>query len=397
MLNKLASGHIIFLNQTVGPLFRELVEDSAKTCGQVFLFSGSDQEHLVLDGKLTKIAAPTYNRRSNFTRLFSWAHYFIKALQFVLTLRRNSLLFIVTNPPFLGIIGLLFKLLRKQKYIVLVYDIYPDLLVGMGTLRKGLISQIWSKMNRLVLEHASLVFTIGDDMAYLLENSYDLSRTDAGHSVVVHNWCDVDTIKPLAKQDNTFAINHGQVGKITVLYSGNMGNTHDIESILAVARELKDHEAIHFLFIGEGAKWSLVEKAKADEGLDNITLLPFQPEEVLPISIASGDIGIVAYQPGTEACIVPSKTCYYMAAGLIPLVISGVETDLSRMLVKNGCGMSVRSGDIEELKRTILALADDAELMNQYKLAARVTAEQHFSRRNTEKYFDALNQYDLIN
>ncbi len=280
--------------------------------------------------------------------------------------------------------------------MLLVYDIYPDLLVEMGTLRKGMISKIWSEMNRIVLEQASLVFTIGEDMAHLLENSYDLSRTAPGHAVVIHNWCDVETIKPLAKRENPFAIEHNQVGKITVLYSGNMGNTHDIESILDVARELKDHGTIRFLFIGEGAKWSLVEKTKANEGLHNITLLPFQPEEVLSHSMATGDIGIVAYQPGTEACIVPSKTYYYMAAGLVPLVVSGKDTDLSRMLVENCCGMSVRSGNIDKLKSAILTLANDVELLKQYKVAARENAEQYFSRRNTGQYIDALNKYELI-
>jgi glycosyltransferase involved in cell wall biosynthesis len=175
-----------------------------------------------------------------------------------------------------------------------------------------------------------------------------------------------------------------------------MGNTHDIESILAVARELRNYETIHFLFIGEGAKRPLVERTKVNEGLENISILPFQTEEILPYSMAAGDIGIVSYQSGTEACIVPSKISYYMAAGLVPLVISGKETDLSRMLIKDGCGMSVRSGDIDGMKRAILTLANNGELLKSYKSAARVTAEQHFSRRNTKLYIDALRQYGLI-
>lgn len=396
MSSKLTSGKIIFINQSVGSLFLELVEDSARVCTSAVLYTGTIPYHHVDTANLITITAPPYNRKSNFTRLFSWASFFVKAFLFVLRSRKPSLLFIVTNPPFLGLIGIFFKILRNQKYVVLVYDIYPDLLVGLGVIRKGIISTIWTKMNRLVLENSSLVFTIGDDMALLLENSYDLSRTAAGHAIVIPNWADIDTIKPFEKRSNPFAIEHGQVGKITVLYSGNMGNTHDIESILDVARELKDHERIHFLFIGEGAKCSLVERTKTNEKLDNITLLPFQSEEVLPYSMATGDIGIVAYQPGTEDCIVPSKASYYMAAGLVPLVISGKETNLARLLVKNGCGMSIPSGDIEDLKRAILTLANDGELLNKYKLAARLTAEQIFSRRNTEQYADALKQYGLM-
>ncbi|WP_081702812.1 glycosyltransferase family 4 protein [Desulfuromonas sp. TF] len=396
MPNKQNSRPIIFLNQTTGKLFHELVEDSAKACAQVFLFSGPVSKPSVDNNDLNLVAAPTYNRKNYFTRLCSWIHYFLKAFLFVFTLCSSSLLFIVTNPPFLGLVGLFFKIFRKQNYVVLVYDIYPDLLVGMGTLRNGWISQLWTKMNRLVLENSSVVFTIGDDMAHLLEKSFDLSRTIAGRAIVIPNWSDVDTIKPLAKDNNAFAIEHDQVGKITVLYSGNMGNTHDIESILAVARELRDYEAIHFLFIGEGAKRPLVERTKVDEGLQNISLLPFQSEEALPYSMAAGDIGIVSYQSGTEACIVPSKTYYYMAAGLVPLVISGKETDLSRMLVKNNSGIFVRSGDIDGMKRAILILANNGELLKNYKIAARATAEQHFSRHNIKLYIDALKRYELF-
>lgn len=385
---------ILFLNQMAGPLFRELAEDVAEELGPALLYTGHPHTaHRVGTGQLAIQAAPEYDRRTVLRRLLSWLRYFFAAFMVVAESQRTTLLFIVSNPPFLGLLGYLNKMIRGQRYAVLVYDIYPDLLVGLGTIRTGFISRAWTLLNRMVLEHASLVFTIGDDMARLLERTNDLGRTDAGHAIIIPNWADVETVRPRAKTVNPFAIEHGQVGKVTVLYSGNMGNTHDIESILAVARELKDHETIRFLFIGEGAKWLLVQKTIADEGLDNITLLPFQPEDVLPYSMTAGDIGIVAYQPGTEECIVPSKTCYYMAAGLVPLVVSGTKTDLSRQLVENNCGFWIRTGDTENMTLAILSLAADLELLGRYKATARSYAERFFSRRNTERFIDALRKY----
>lgn len=387
---------IILLNQSTGTLFKELSEDLAKVWNPSVLYTGSRQIRESLEIGLFVRYAPAYDRSSIPKRFWSWARYFVSSLIFSARQPQSALLFIVSNPPYLGLLGLFFKLMRRQRYVVLVYDIYPDVLLSLGTLRNGIISRVWVLLNRIVLEHASLVFTIGEDMASLLDCRCDLSHTVNGYVVPIPNWADVDTIKPLAKHDNPFAIEHGQVGKITVLYSGNMGNTHDIESILAVARDLKHHETIRFLFIGNGTKWSLVEYAKTKEELDNITLLPFQPDDVLPNSMAAGDIGVVAYQPGTEACIVPSKTAYYMAAGLVPLVVSGRETALSRMLVENGSGFFVRTGDIEGMKRTLLVLATDRELLQRYKAAARVIAEKFFSRRNTGQYISVIKQYGLI-
>jgi glycosyltransferase involved in cell wall biosynthesis len=251
-------------------------------------------------------------------------------------------------------------------------------------------------VNQIVLENAELVFTVGEDMASLLDEKYDLGKTKAQRAVVVPNWADIDSISPIAKADNWFAIKHGQLGKVTVLYSGNMGNTHDIESILEVASELRENNLVHFLFIGEGAKRSLVERMKGEKNLQNITLLPIQSEETLPFSIPTGDIGVVAYQPGTERCIVPSKAYYYMAAGLVPLVVSERETDLGKMVVDRRCGVAVLNRDIEALKQAILTLSADKELLQQYKKVARKTAEEYFSRNNTARFVDAIRKHDCI-
>lgn len=380
-----------------GPVFRELAEDLTQVWSPSLLYTGHPHTlRSAGSNGLAVEAAPPYDRRSKSRRLWSWMKYFFRAMQLTARHTGGALLFIVSNPPFLGLLGFLFKLVRGQRYVVLVYDIYPDLLVGLGTIRSGIMSRAWTLLNQLVLKHASQIFTIGEEMAYLLNRTYDLGRTAAGCAIVIPNWADVDGIRPLAKCDNRFAIEHGLVGRITVLYSGNMGNTHDIESILAVARELKDHETIRFLFIGEGAKWPLVEKTIADEDLGNTLLLPFQPEENIPYSMATGDIGIVAYQPGTESCMVPSKTYYYMAAGLVPLVISSRETDISRMLEGHHCGLSLRTGDIEGMKRAILSLAGDRELLSRYKAAARTTVERHFSRSNTKRFVEAFRQFGTM-
>jgi len=394
LLMKSSKMKIVFLNQMAGQLFRELIEDMAKEWSPSLLYSGYPHTTLTQDNESIIFATgPRYDRQSTIKRISSWLHFFIKSFFVVGGQPKSALLFIVSNPPFLGLVGLFFKLDRKQKYVVLVYDVYPDVLIALGTIANGLIAKVWRFINRLTLERAAIVFTISRDMAELLEQSYDFRRTTAGMAVVIPNWADVENIKPLNKMDNWFAIKHGQIGKTTILYSGNMGNTHDIESILAVAIKLRENDHIHFMFIGEGAKSSLVERSIREDCLTNITLLPYQPEDVLPFSLTAGDIGIVAYQPGTEGCIVPSKTYYYMSAGLVPLVFCRSETDLSRMVEENNCEIVVRSGDIDNLANAILRLSEDAALLSSYKLRSRSTAEQFFSRGNTALFVKSIKKY----
>lgn len=382
---------IIFLNQMAGPLFRELAEDLGKVWPQSILYTGHP-DTICRNGNphLNIKTAPVYNRRSYFTRFVSWGNYFFKALWFVWKQPKDSMLFIVSNPPFLGLAGLLFKLIRKQRYVMLVYDIYPDLLVALGKLKRGILSKCWDFFNRLVYENASLVMTIDRDMAKRLEKKFDVLKTDGERVICILPWADINVIKPIDKEQNRFAAKYDLLDKTTILYSGNMGHSHDIKTILEAAKKLKSEPGIHFLFIGEGVKWLLVEKTIQDLQLKNITLLPFQPEEVLPMSMASGDIGVVAYEDGTQGCMSPSKAYYYMAAGLSLLVISEYETDLTRLAEENSCGIWVKKGDIDGMGKAVKELSENPVLLARYKKAARKTAEQFYSRKNSELFVNAL-------
>jgi len=382
---------VIFLNQMAGPLFRELAEDLARDWPGCVLYTGHpDTVGREGTAELEIRAAPGYDRSSNRARLLSWFRYFFAAFRVVWQGPPHALLFLVSNPPFLGLLGLLFRLLRGQQYMVLVYDIYPDLLTGLGRLKPGPVTRAWDALNRLVYERAALVVTIGEDMRRRLERKFDVSKTAAGTITCVPCWADLEFLKPLSKEANPFAREHGLVGKTVVLYSGNMGNTHDIETPLQVARELAGEAGIQFLFIGEGAKRPLVAAAVAKEGLTNVTLLPFQPETMLPYSLPAGDIGIVGYERGTEGCMVPSKTYYYLAAGLAPLVSCEGETEVSELVATEACGVRVRSRDRAAMKAAILALHRDPALLAWHKTAARTAAESHYSRRNTVKFAAAV-------
>jgi len=382
---------LIFLNQMAGPLFRELSEDLAKVWPQSVLFTGHPDTVQCRDTLCLHIEpAPGYDRRSYFSRFLSWFKYFFKAFWFIWKQPEDNMFFIVSNPPFLGVVGLFFKCFRKQEYVILVYDVYPDLLVALRKLKKGVVSKCWDYFNRIVYENASQVMTIDQDMGRLLKKKFDILKTKSKKIVCIPPWADIEVIKPIDKKQNRFALKYNLLNKTTVLYSGNMGHSHDIKIIIETARKLSTEAEIHFLFIGEGSKWSLVEKTIEKYQLKNITLLPFQPEEVLPLSMTTGDIGIVTYENGTQGCMSPSKAYYYMAAGLPIIVISGCETDLTRLVKEKECGIWLKNGDIEGMTKTVKELSANLLLLSRYKKAARKTAEQFYSRKNSELFVNAL-------
>jgi glycosyltransferase involved in cell wall biosynthesis len=385
---------VLFLNQVAGPLFRELAEDVAVTVGRCLLLTGHSTEAARQIGPaLEVVAAPDYDRRGLVRRAVSWLAYFIVALRLVFRVPRDTLLFIVSNPPFLPLAGWLARSLRGQRYVVLVYDVYPTLLENLGHLkRNGVVARLWRWFNRLTWRKAERIFTIGNYMAANIQAMLP-PGTASNLIEVIPNWADGEFIKPLPKQQNWFARQHSRADRLTVLYSGNLGSTHDIETLLKVASLLKGDATIEFLIIGSGAKWPLVQQTIAAEGLTNVTLLPFQPEKDLPFTLTVGDVAIVSLEKGIEGLSVPSKTFYAMASGAALLGIARRPNEVTEIIEKHECGLVVEPGDVRALTQAIRRFQQDRDFLLKCQQRSRAAMERHFSRANTGRYAAALRPY----
>lgn len=377
---------IFFLNQMTGPLFRELCIDAAKEFEEVCtLYTGHPDTILDFERNnhenLRLIKSVEYNRSSFLTRASSWLMYSAGAFIRILFAPKDTLLFAVSNPPTLGIVTWLATRITRHKYIVLVYDIHPDTLVQFGKLSSNsIVTKIWRWFNRVVYQNSLGVYTIGEVMAKRLENNFDVKKTTLGKVGVVPPWADVNTLKPLNKSDNVFAHEVECVDKVTVLYSGNMGISHDIESMLEAARILSDEDSINFIFIGEGQKWQYVLEKINQHNLRNVKIFPFQPEERLKYTMTVGDISIVALDKGAEGLMIPSKMYYYMASGAAIVGISTGDNELKKTIIDNNIGIVVEPGSAELLADGILTLSKDKNKLSEYKKYARITAERQYSR-----------------
>ncbi|MCD4699926.1 MAG: glycosyltransferase, partial [Phycisphaerae bacterium] len=205
------------------------------------------------------------------------------------------------------------------------------------------------------------------------------------------NWSDTDFIRPIAKAQNPFAAEHGLTDRFVVTYSGAFGATHDVESIVKAAEMLGDLPEVHFLLIGGGTRLKEVERLVERENLPNLTLLPFQPFDMLPYSLPVADCSIVCLDEGYEGISVPSKTYYAMAAGAALLAISRDKTELTDIVEQYQCGFHIpphRPGDLAEAVRRLYG---DRELLKECKTASRKAAEENFARNiSTKRYLEYL-------
>ena len=201
---------------------------------------------------------------------------------------------------------------------------------------------------------------------------------------VIYPWVDISFIKPLQKEENWFVEKNKLVAKKVILYSGNMGATHDLITPLKVAKDIsKTHKSFHFLFIGDGVqKKSLIDYVEQYK-LKNVTFLPYQDSEVLPFSFAAADFSIVSLGTGAEGLSVPSKTFYSLAAGSAIIAISEKGSEIEQLISKNNCGISIEPNDVSLMKEFLINTSE-LDLENKKKNSRSLSKQ--FTVNNV-KYF----------
>lgn len=344
--------------------------------------------------RVKRIRAPQVRQSSLPRRLFNWGVFTVWmffALLVSRTGREREVVF-VSNPPFLPVAMWLVCTIRRWDYTYIVYDLYPDQPVELGHIRKnGIIHEGWSYLNSRALLAAKHVVALGPVMKDRISDQAG-ARFDADKVTIIHNWEDEEFIEPMAKENNWFSRENDLVEPFTVLYSGNIGEFHDLDSLVKAAAEFDD-ENVKFLIIGEGDnKESIVELAEDLQIRgDTVEFRPYQAWDDLPYSLTAGDVSVVTVKEGFEGVCVSSKLYTAMAAGMPILGIVQPDDDEARTIDEFDAGSQVRQGDIEGIVETIETWQTHPERCQEQGENAREAFEKYFTKDHAvDRYYRLL-------
>ena len=372
---------IVFINQSTGYLMIDIVNAFASQCKETALIAGSIKENersLNPSTKVDKIVE--YNRTSIFKRLLTWGWGTIQIYFKLLFKYRGWYVVYVTNPP----LSYLLSLCLKNPFSVIVYDIYPDALTNIGIKKTNFLYRKWIKWNNKLFDKADKIFTLSDGMKKQLSSYTDNNKIES-----IPNWSASTKLHPINKEENIFIKSHNLTDKFIVLYSGNIGITHNVEYIIEVAKKLKNDNDIQFLIIGEGGKKKILENNVTKYGLNNCRFLTWQSVEMMPYSLASADIAVITLNDDTASLSVPSKTYNLLAVGAPLLCIAPKTSELNNLVSEYNNGRCFDKEAIKEMTEYILEVNNNPTLKKELSNNS-LKASKQFTYKNAEQYVQKL-------
>jgi colanic acid biosynthesis glycosyl transferase WcaI len=303
----------------------------------------------------------------------------------LLRFRSGDVVIAVTNPPVLPYVASLACRLRGASFILLVHDVYPEVLIRLGVLKlRSMPARFLDLASRWLYESTSRIVVLGRDMQETVSQKLSSSRERVE---IATNWASTEIILPQERSKNGLLAKLNLSEKFVVQFWGNMGRPHCVEDLIDSAQLLASDPAFHFLLIGWGTKkaWAIGEKQARK--LENVTILdPLPREDSCEVQNAC-DIAINTLARGMAGISVPSRSYNAMAAGKPMLAVCDSESELAAMVTEEGIGWVVPPGRPDLIAAILREAKANKNALKQMSDRARKAVDTKYTRSHVLRVY----------
>lgn len=302
--------------------------------------------------------------------------------------RQGDIVITVTNPPLLPYLACLACRVRRARFILLVNDVYPEILFRLGMVApRSIPAMVLDRLSRWLYGSAERVLVLGRDMRDLVS-----SRMPSGRErvVIATNWAQTEAILPQPRHENELLNTLKLSKKFVVQLWGNVGSPHCIEDLVDAAQLLAAEPEFQFLLICWGTKKAWVVSEKSSRRLENLTILdPFPREDTNEVQNAC-DVAINTLYSGMTGISVPSRTYNAMAAGKPLLAVCDSDSEIAIMVREEDIGWVIPPGRPDMIASALREAKANPERLRLMGERARMAAVTKYSSGQVLKVYRDL-------
>jgi len=340
--------------------------------------------------EITRLSFCSFGKATIVLRLLGGLSLLLQCMVVGLFIRGLSHIFISTVPPMSSIAAQFIQLFRRARIVYWVMDLNPDQLVATGKLsEQSPIVRLGNAVNRSILRNAYRVIALDKFMAKRLEQ-----KTTLGNRLrIIPPWPYENQLVAIKHSDNPFRKKHNWGGKFVIMYSGNISPVHPIDTLLDVAKRVKENGRLLFVFIGNKNGRRKIEAYVLENKLSNVKTIPYVPLSKTQYSLSAADLHVVIMGDAMVGCVHPCKVYGVMSVGRPFLMFGPKNCHVGEIIDRYAVGWAIEHGNGDEaaqLLREISSLPSQ-ELTWMGDNARKIVEEKYLRRVLCLRFCEAFN------
>lgn len=274
-------------------------------------------------------------RGSFLKRFYYYLTYFLSSIIQSLKLEKPDVVYAVSTPLTVGLLGYVISRLRGIPFVFEVTDVWPDAPVACGVVKNKLLIMTAHWLEMFCYRKAAHIIGltqgiceniiakgISSDKVSIITNGVDLSLFNS------HN---VSSRRSLIRSKYDFG------DHFVAMYMGAHGAYNSLGTIVDAAIELKDDLRFLFVFVGDGDEKLKLQKRVSENKLNNVMFLSPVPRSDSPDILAAADAFLLPNRKGEFFTgNLPNKLFDFLASSK-PIITTG-SGETPELLLKAECG-----------------------------------------------------------
>jgi colanic acid biosynthesis glycosyl transferase WcaI len=251
-----------------------------------------------------------------------------------------------------GLYGIIFRKLHRAKFLYHIQDLQIEAAKDFNLIKSKHAINFLFKVEKLIFDRCDVISTISPGMVAKVRNK---AKKDV---FLFPNWTDVTSFFPIEnKADLKRKFSFSPSDKI-ILYSGAIGEKQGLDSILAIANQLRNLQDIKFIICGSGPYKHELQRLAKKLNVRNVHFMPLQPPSQFNDFLNLADIHLVLQKSSAVDLVMPSKLATILAVGGLSIVTANPGSGLYTLVKEHEIGVLVNTENLEELKDCILKLIE---------------------------------------
>lgn len=331
-------------------------------------------------------------RGSFLKRFYYYWTYFFSSIAQSLKLKKTQVIYAISTPLTVGLLGYAVSRLRGIHFVFEVTDVWPDAAVACGVVKNKIIIKLARWLEMFCYKKAAHIIGLSQGICDNI-----IAKGVAREKVsMITNGVDFSLFSLAEGVSKRRAIRarFGFGDRFVAMYMGAHGAYNALETIIDVAARLKDDPRFFFVFVGAGDEKSKLQRRVSEQFLANVIFLPPIPRLETPAMLAAADAFVLPNRKGDFFHgNLPNKLFDFMASAR-PIVVAG-EGETAELVMAAGCGRIGRAEDSTAMALSLIELAEMAvEERMEMGARGRDYALMHYDRKMlSERFMEILSEH----
>lgn len=276
--------------------------------------------------------------------------FLVRASLWVLLSPRRALFILASEPPFLDLVLGTLCWLKRQKFLIIVQDLYPEFAAAVDLRPVSFFTKPLAWWHSFVARRSSGVVAISKDHEERLAGRGVCARA------CIPNWAPT-SCGGAGEQSLPFP---SMQGPLILHYAGNLGLACDLEAFeVALASLSSQGQLDNFRFVLRGDGIKREEARRLTARFSQVTMAPRVPVVDVAQEMGACHAHLVLTPATLQGCVYPSKINSILAAGRPVVASVPGESSIAECISVEGVGYVSPAEDPSQLAGVLLRCLRD--------------------------------------